>query len=154
MKRFTRKRVIAAGAALLLLITLGVGYWYSSTVQLVERFSMAVTLDSLETEDSYTHWDHNLKTAEGVEVRLVGRGGLGGDVDVHYGDGSVERVYGYRDYVYATEIRISETSEILYVQAVGLAGGYDQCQRIIEYDLARRKTLFSRRIPSWIPIPQ
>ena len=98
-------------------------------------------------------WNTTIPIAGGAKATITGATLVGRDVEVRYeSDGSEKTVVKYKDYIYASDVRLNDARDRLYVKTSGSAAGIWHETWLYEYDLQKKKQLRKSRVePAVLP---
>jgi len=92
-------------------------------------------------------WDTPLTLKDGERVIVRGTQSPGGRIEVQYANSGVRKVAAdAEDYVYPSDVRVSNQNDLLYIKASGLAGGINHETWLFEYDLRNQHLVTQERV--------
>jgi hypothetical protein len=92
-------------------------------------------------------WDTPLTLKDGERVIVRGTQSPGGRIEVQYANSGVRKVAADAgDYVYPSDVRVSNQNDLLYIKASGLAGGINHETWLFEYDLHNQHLVTQERV--------
>jgi hypothetical protein len=121
-----------------------------SKAPIIEQYRGAVCIpfSARPTVSPHTReWDTPLTLKDGERVIVRGTQSPGGRIEVQYANSGVRKVAAdAEDYVYPSDVRVSNQNDLLFIKASGLAGGINHETWLFEYDLHNQHLVTQERV--------